>query len=89
MALNKEDKAALVAQFGKNDKDTGNTEVQIAILTKEIEHLNDHLKSHIHDFASRRGLLMKVGQRKSLLKYLLKEDQKRYIACVEALGLRH
>jgi len=89
MALSKEEKAALVAQFGKNDKDTGSSAVQIAILTKEIEQLNEHLSYHIHDFASRRGLLMKVGQRKALLKYLLKEDQKGYIACVEALGLRH
>ena len=65
MALNKEEKAKIVKEFGKDEKDTGSVEVQIAILTKEITDLTNHLKIHIHDFHSKRGLLIKVGQRKS------------------------
>ena len=69
MALTKERKAELVKKFGKNEQDTGSIEVQIAILTDEINTLTDHLKEHTHDFHSRRGLLKKVGQRRSLLNY--------------------
>ena len=70
MAISKERKAELVKQFGKNEKDTGATEVQIAILTEEINNLTEHLKNHIHDFHSKRGLQMMVGKRRSLLDYL-------------------
>ena len=74
MALTKERKAELVKKFGKNEQDTGSIEVQIAILTDEINTLTEHLKEHDHDFHSRRGLLKKVGQRRSLLKKLVKEE---------------
>lgn len=88
MALTKEKKAELVKKFGKNANDTGSTEVQIAILTEEINELTEHLKEHTHDFHSRRGLLKKVGQRRSLLNYLVKEDVQRYREVVKKLGLR-
>ena len=88
MALTKEKKAELVKKFGKNANDTGSTEVQIAILTEEINELTDHLKEHAHDFHSRRGLLKKVGQRRSLLNYLIENDVTRYRKIVKELGLR-
>ena len=88
MALTKERKAELVKKFGKNDQDTGSIEVQIAILTDEINTLTDHLKEHDHDFHSRRGLLKKVGQRRSLLNYLLKHDVTRYRKVIKELNLR-
>lgn len=88
MALTKEKKESIVKNFAKNDKDTGSAEVQIAILTKEINDLTEHLKVHIHDFHSRRGLLKKVGQRRSMLKYLAKKDITRYRALIKELGLR-
>ena len=88
MALNKETKAALVKKYGKNANDTGAIEVQIAILTEEIKNLTEHLKEHSHDHHSRRGLLKKVGQRRSMLNYLAKKDVTRYRAVVEQLGLR-
>ena len=67
MALSKEDKQKLIKEFAKNEKDTGSAEVQIAILTKEIDELTEHLKTHTHDYHSRRGLLKKVGQRRNML----------------------
>ncbi len=88
MALTKERKAELVKKFGKNDQDTGSIEVQIAILTDEINTLTEHLKEHDHDFHSRRGLLKKVGQRRSLLNYLLKHDVTRYRKVIKELNLR-
>ena len=88
MALTKEVKANLVKKYGKSANDTGSAEVQIAILTEEIKELTDHLKTHTHDFHSRRGLLRKVGQRRSLLNYLVKEDVTRYRTIVKDLGLR-
>lgn len=88
MALTKERKAELVKKFGKNDQDTGSIEVQIAILTDEINTLTAHLKEHDHDFHSRRGLLKKVGQRRSLLNYLLKHDVTRYRKVIKELNLR-
>jgi small subunit ribosomal protein S15 len=88
MAITKERKAELVKQFGKNEKDTGATEVQIAILTEEINNLTEHLKNHIHDFHSKRGLQMMVGKRRSLLDYLKKTDVVSYRNTIEALGLR-
>ena len=86
--ISKEEKAKLVAEFGKNEKDSGSVEVQIAILTAEINRLNDHLKVNIHDFHTRRGLLKKVGKRRSLLNYLAKNDVNRYREIVKALELR-
>ena len=88
MAISKERKAELVKQFGKNEKDTGATEVQIAILTEEINNLTENLKNHIHDFHSKRGLQMMVGKRRSLLDYLKKTDVVSYRNTIEALGLR-
>ena len=70
MAVSKERKAELVKEFGKDVKNTGSTEVQIAILTDEINNLTEHLKENKHDYHSKRGLLMKVGKRRSLLDYL-------------------
>ena len=88
MALTKEQKAEIVKKFGKGTNDTGSAEVQIAILTEEIKELTEHLKEHKHDFHSRRGLLKKVGQRRSMLNYLVKNDVARYRAVVKELGLR-
>ena len=88
MAITKERKAELVKQFGKNEKDSGATEVQIAILTEEINGLTEHLKVHIHDFHSKRGLQMMVGKRRSLLDYLKKNDIISYRKTIEALGIR-
>ena len=86
MAISKERKAELVKQFGKNEKDSGATEVQIAILTEEINNLTEHLKTHIHDYHSKRGLQMMVGKRRSLLDYLKKNDVVSYRKTIEALG---
>lgn len=88
MALTKEVKTQIIKDFAKNDKDTGSTEVQIAILTNEINSLTAHLKEHTHDYHSRRGLLRKVGQRKSLLNYLAKNDINSYREVIKKLGLR-
>ena len=88
MALTKEKKAELVKKFGANESDTGSIEVQIAILTEEINTLTDHFKEHKKDHHSKRGLLRKVGQRRSLLNYLVKNDVTRYRKIVKELGLR-
>ena len=88
MAVSKERKAELVKEFGKDVKNTGSTEVQIAILTEEIKELTEHLKVHIHDYHSRRGLLKKVGQRRSMLKYLAKKDITRYREVIKKLNIR-
>ncbi len=88
MALTKEEKASIVKDFARSEKDTGSAEVQIAILTKEINDLTDHLKVHIHDYHSRRGLLKKVGQRRNMLQYLQKQDITRYREVISKLGLR-
>ena len=88
MALTKERKAELVKQFGKNETDTGSIEVQIAILTEDINNLTNHLKEHKQDHHSRRGLLQMVGKRRSLLNYLFKNDVTRYREVIKALNLR-
>ncbi len=88
MALTKDAKAAIVKKYARGKNDTGSAEVQIAILTEEIKNLTEHLKEHKHDFHSRRGLLMKVGKRRSLLNYLIKTDVTRYREVVKQLGLR-
>ena len=88
MALSKEVKEKIIKDFAKNDKDTGSAEVQIAILSKEIEELTEHLKVHIHDYHSRRGLLKKVGQRRNMLQYLAKKDIQSYREVIKKLGLR-
>ena len=88
MSVTKEKKAELVKEFGKNENDTGATEVQIAILTEEIRDLTEHLKVHIHDYHSKRGLMMKVGKRRSLLDYLKKNDVNSYRTLIEKLNIR-
>ena len=88
MALTKEEKSKLIKKFAKNEKDVGSAEVQIAILTKEIESLTEHLKVHKHDYHSNRGLLIKVGRRKKLLEYLKNNDVKSYREVIKELNLR-
>lgn len=88
MAISKERKAELVKQFGKNEKDCGSTEVQIAILTEDINNLTEHLKTHIHDYHSKRGLQMMVGKRRSLLDYLKRTNVVSYRETIKALGIR-
>ena len=88
MALTKEVKEELVKKYARSKNDTGSAEVQIAILTEEIKSLTEHLKEHNHDHHSRRGLLRKVGQRRSMLNYLAKKDVTRYREIVSKLGLR-
>jgi len=88
MAVTKERKAELVKEFGKNEKDSGATEVQIAILTEEIRDLTEHLKVHIHDFHSKRGLMMKVGKRRALLDYLKANDVNAYSNLIKKLDIR-
>ena len=88
MAITKERKAHLVSTYGKNEQDTGSTKVQIAILTEEINDLTEHLKEHKHDYHSKRGLLMKVGKRRSLLDYLKDTDVVSYRELIKDLGIR-
>ena len=86
--MTKERKQEIIKQFATSEGDTGSPEVQVAILTERINHLNEHLKSHQKDHHSRRGLLMMVGQRRGLLAYLQRIDIERYRALIEKLGLR-
>ena len=88
MAITKERKAELVKEFGKDVKNTGATEVQIATLTDEINNLTEHLKENKHDYHSKRGLLMKVGKRRSLLDYLKKNNVVSYREVIKKLNLR-
>ena len=88
MALSKEVKASIVKEFARDKNDTGSTEVQVAILTKEIEELTKHLNENKQDKHSKRGLLMKVGKRRSLLNYLLGQDVKKYRDLITKLNLR-
>jgi small subunit ribosomal protein S15 len=88
MTLTVEQKQEIVAKHGKDTTDTGSTEVQVALLTTRINHLTEHLREHKKDHHSRRGLLMLVGQRRRLLKYLQKKDLDRYRALIKELGLR-
>ena len=86
--MTKERKTEIIKTFGRDEKDTGSSEVQIALLTERINELTEHLKVHTHDHHSRRGLLRKVGQRRSMLNYLAKKDVQRYRDIVSKLGLR-
>jgi len=88
MSLSTTQKAEIVSEHKRSDADTGSAEVQIAILSKRISDLTEHLKSHKKDHASRRGLLMLVGRRRRLLEYLRREDITRYRDIVAKLGLR-
>lgn len=88
MALAKEEKAKIIKEFAKSKNDCGSTEVQVAILTHEINDLTEHLKEHKHDYHSKRGLLMKVGRRKKLLEYLKTNDVVSYRELIKKLNLR-
>ncbi|MDO5688009.1 30S ribosomal protein S15 [Pseudoscardovia radai] len=89
MALSTDEKQAIINEYATHEGDTGSPEVQVALLTKRINDLTEHLKSHKHDHHSRRGLLLMVGQRRRLLGYLEKVDINRYRSLIERLGLRH
>ena len=82
------DTQTIVAEYGTHATDTGSPEVQVALLTERINHLNEHLKVHDHDHHSRRGLLMMVGKRRRLLDYLRNTDVERYRSLIARLGLR-
>ena len=88
MAVTKEQKEKIIKEFRINDKDCGSAQVQIAILTHEINDLTEHLKTHIHDYHSKRGLLMKVGKRRKLLAYLKDNDVVAYRDIIKRLNLR-
>ena len=88
MSITSERKQALISDYKTHDGDTGSPEVQVAILTERVLNLTEHLKAHQKDFASRRGLLMMVGQRRQLLDYLRRKDSTRYQQLIERLGLR-
>jgi small subunit ribosomal protein S15 len=88
MALTKEAKRDVVGAYGRNEVDTGSAEVQIALLTRRIDQLTEHLRTHKKDHHSRRGLLKLVGQRRRLLNYLQKSDLERYRNLIKELGLR-
>jgi small subunit ribosomal protein S15 len=88
MSMTAEEKQEVVTRFGSDANDTGRAQVQIALLTRRINHLTDHVRTHKHDHHSRRGLLMLVGRRRRLLNYLQKSDLEGYRALVRELGLR-
>ena len=88
MAIAAERKKELIETYANEKGDTGSPEVQIALLTEHIKNLTEHLKVHKKDYISRRGLLMMVGQRSKLLRYLRRRDTERYQAIVQSLGLR-
>jgi small subunit ribosomal protein S15 len=88
MALQKEAKTAIMAEFKLHETDTGSPEVQIALLSTRIKEITEHLKVHSKDFSTRRGLLKMIGQRRRLLNYLMKTDIARYRSIISALGLR-
>ncbi|MBQ7036015.1 MAG: 30S ribosomal protein S15 [Clostridia bacterium] len=86
--MQKETKSEIISTYKVHETDTGSPEVQVALLTERINHLNEHLKVHKKDHHSRRGLLMMVGQRRGLLNYLMEKDIERYRALIAKLGLR-
>lgn len=88
MSITSERRSALVTEYARAPTDTGSPEVQVALLSERISNLTEHLKVHAKDFHSRRGLLMLVGQRRSLLDYLKRKDSGRYEALIGRLGLR-
>jgi small subunit ribosomal protein S15 len=88
MSITAERKQEVISEFATKPDDTGSPEIQVAVLTERITNLTEHLKDHKKDFASRRGLLMMVGQRRRLLDYLKKKETSRYQTVIERLGLR-
>lgn len=88
MAISKERKNEIITQFARHEGDTGSPEVQIAVLTEEINHLNEHARTHKKDHHSYRGLMKKIGHRRNLLAYLRNKDVARYRELIQSLGLR-
>ena len=88
MSLDAKTKSEIIAEYATGPGDTGSPEVQIAILTERIKNLTEHMKEHKHDFHSRRGLLIMVGQRRRLLDYVKRKEEGRYQSLIERLGLR-
>ncbi|KRK34115.1 ribosomal protein S15 [Loigolactobacillus bifermentans DSM 20003] len=88
MAVSQERKNEIIKDFARHDGDTGSTEVQVAVLTEEINQLNDHIRVHKKDYHSYRGLMKKIGHRRNLLAYLRKNDLQRYRELIQRLGLR-
>ena len=88
MALTTKEKTKVIEKFRVHEKDTGSSEVQVAVLTEEISHLTDHFKKNLKDNHSRRGLLGMVAQRKKLLDYIKEEDPRRYLRLIKKLGLK-
>jgi small subunit ribosomal protein S15 len=88
MSITPDKKQEVIGEYRTHDSDTGSPDVQVAILTERIRHLTEHLKTHRKDHASRRGLLMMVGQRARLLRYLKKKDWSRYTDLIKRLGIR-
>ncbi|CAM2898684.1 30S ribosomal protein S15 [Legionella steigerwaltii] len=88
MSLNSADKAAIVKEYKRSDKDTGSPEVQVSIITSRIKYLTEHFKEHKKDFHSRRGLQQLVNKRRKLLKYLKRNDEARYQTLIQSLELR-
>lgn len=88
MSITPERKQELIKEFGRTEGDTGSPEVQVAILTERIKNLTEHLKEHKKDVHSRRGLLMLVGQRRSMLDYVRRQEEARYRSLIQRLGLR-
>ncbi|MDF1500235.1 MAG: 30S ribosomal protein S15 [Anaerolineales bacterium] len=88
MGLTKEEKTEVIGEFHRHDGDTGSPEVQVAILSRRIEQLTDHLRQHKHDESSRRGLLKMVGRRRKLLNYIKNQDAASYLELTNTLGIR-
>ncbi|MAW32964.1 MAG: 30S ribosomal protein S15 [Proteobacteria bacterium] len=88
MSIEKDKKIELVKNYGKNENDSGSSNVQVAIISERIKNLTEHLKEHKKDFATRRGLLTLVGKRRKLLEYIKKKNSENYSTLIESLGLR-
>ena len=88
MSVTAEKRTELIGQYRTGDNDTGSPEVQVALLTERINNLTEHMREHKHDYHSRRGLLMLVGKRNRLLRYLQRKDRQRYLKLIASLGLR-
>ena len=88
MAITAEKKQSLISEYANSEGDTGSTEVQVALLTERINTLTEHVQAHKHDFHSRRGLIMMVGKRNNLLRYIEKRDREGYLKLIGRLGLR-
>jgi small subunit ribosomal protein S15 len=88
MPLSQEKKAEIISDYRRTDSDSGSPEIQVALLTQRINDLTEHVRTHKHDYSSRRGLLMLVSKRNRLLRYLQKSDRPRYIELIGRLGLR-